>query len=57
MVVERDAVLDGAGVEEALRVELAVEDLVGGWGVGGKSCGAFVAAVEAGVAEETVEVA
>ena len=45
-MVERDAVLDGAGVEEALRVEPAVEDLIGGWGVRGQSCGAFIAAVE-----------
>lgn len=39
--------LDGAGVEEALRVESAVEDLKDGWGVWGQSCGAFIAAVEA----------
>ena len=29
--------LDGAGVEEALRVEPAVEDLIGGWGVWGRA--------------------
>lgn len=46
-----------AGIEEALRVDPAVEDLVGGWGVGGQSCSAFIAAVEAGVLEEAVEVA